>query len=204
MTKRMRDAIDRKEPSALISREALIERLRSAGTQRVIAQKTDGNRLCAECKSHLPLISFPVREVSGHKYYDSYCHPCRKLRSICRNLCISIAKYKSLLAASGGLCAVCASPFSDKSRPVIDHCHVSGQLRAVLCGACNTGMGLFRDRPDILRAAAVYCEAWIETHSNSKSTATDRKREAHMLKLRVNGKIRRANKKRAKSGSSVS
>lgn len=41
---------------------------------------------------------------------------------------------------------------------VVDHCHVEQVLRGRLCGACNSGLGFFRDSPILLRRAADYLE----------------------------------------------
>ena len=40
----------------------------------------------------------------------------------------------------------------------IDHDHKTGIIRGVLCKSCNTGLGLFKDNPEILREAARYLE----------------------------------------------
>lgn len=47
---------------------------------------------------------------------------------------------------------------------VQDHDHMTEGLRERICGACNSGLGFFRDRPEVLRAAAVYLEDWQELH----------------------------------------
>lgn len=56
-------------------------------------------------------------------------------------------------------CAICGTHESQEGRALaIDHCHVSGKPRGVLCGRCNKGLGLFYDNPELLRNAADYIE----------------------------------------------
>lgn len=38
----------------------------------------------------------------------------------------------------------------------IDHDHVTGAVRGVLCHGCNVAIGHFREDPDIMRAAIRY------------------------------------------------
>jgi hypothetical protein len=55
---------------------------------------------------------------------------------------------------AGKLCAICGS-----AGPLVtDHCHRKRKLREPLCGPCNSGLGLFRESPERLRAAALYLE----------------------------------------------
>jgi hypothetical protein len=41
----------------------------------------------------------------------------------------------------------------------IDHDHVTGAIRGLLCGPCNRAAGLARDNPTVLRGLADYLEA---------------------------------------------
>jgi hypothetical protein len=41
---------------------------------------------------------------------------------------------------------------------VVDHCHDTGAVRALLCIQCNAGLGHFDHNPARLRAAASYVE----------------------------------------------
>ncbi len=40
--------------------------------------------------------------------------------------------------------------------PHIDHDHSTGKVRGLLCSCCNTGIGMFKDNPDVLDRAAFY------------------------------------------------
>jgi hypothetical protein len=66
---------------------------------------------------------------------------------------ISRAEAKAALDASNGTCDLCgqiAEPLH------LDHDHETGMLRGWLCHHCNTGLGLFRDSPELLHVAAGY------------------------------------------------
>lgn len=54
----------------------------------------------------------------------------------------------------GQVCRLCGH----NEHLVVDHCHVTGRIRDVLCGWCNSGLGFFRDNPKLLREAALYVE----------------------------------------------
>ena len=66
---------------------------------------------------------------------------------------ISSEQYDSLLKRNGPLCAICKE---EPKRLNLDHCHVSGRIREFLCQHCNSGLGFFRDRPELLKAAIEY------------------------------------------------
>lgn len=53
-------------------------------------------------------------------------------------------------------------PRSHKTKLVVDHCHASGTVRRLLCHNCNRGLGLFKDKPGLLRRAADYIETYRE------------------------------------------
>lgn len=65
----------------------------------------------------------------------------------------------AMLAAQGGLCAICGcepNPNHRGGRLHIDHCHATGTIRGLLCSNCNTLLGLADDDPARLMAAAKY------------------------------------------------
>ena len=75
-------------------------------------------------------------------------------------------EYDAKLAGQGGRCARCGREPKTGLKadgglmPAlhVDHDHVSGLNRDLLCGNCNQGLGLFRDDPELLRKAAEYIE----------------------------------------------
>ncbi len=63
--------------------------------------------------------------------------------------------YKTLLEQQNGCCAICKTP-EGEVRLAIDHCHDTGKVRGLLCSPCNTGLGQFKDRTDLLTSAISY------------------------------------------------
>lgn len=71
----------------------------------------------------------------------------------------SFDEFDAIYGKHGGTCYICSEPLERDGKDThIDHCHDSGKVRGLLCRGCNNGLGQFRDRPDLLRAAAVYLE----------------------------------------------
>lgn len=63
---------------------------------------------------------------------------------------VTAEEYNDMLATQGGVCKICKEIPSIKSRGRvidfhIDHNHETGQIRGLLCGRCNAGLGMFRD-----------------------------------------------------------
>jgi hypothetical protein len=62
-----------------------------------------------------------------------------------RNFGITLAEYRQILAAQGGMCPICKKPLSGWSNPV-DHDHKTGVIRGILCTYCNRkNVGHFSD-----------------------------------------------------------
>jgi Recombination endonuclease VII len=66
--------------------------------------------------------------------------------------------YKQLLAAQGGGCAICTSPLAMQiaNGVHIDHDHVTGAVRGLLCKMCNSGLGMYRDNVELMLRAVEY------------------------------------------------
>lgn len=76
---------------------------------------------------------------------------------------IGCEDYDQMLAAQGGRCAICGGTDTKCSVGdffAVDHDHATGAVRALLCGSCNKALGLMRESPARLRAAADYLERY--------------------------------------------
>jgi len=140
-------------------------------------------KACSMCGEVLPLDAFN-RQHNGPQGRQSRCRPCARRgalenyhanreryvkqmrdRDLRRNYGISADDYEALFEQQGGLCACCGQPeraLSNKAKRVkrlaVDHCHVTGKVRALLCSTCNQGLGQFGDNIDRLRLAVAYLE----------------------------------------------
>ena len=74
---------------------------------------------------------------------------------------ITLEEYEGLLAQQGNRCAICSA---DKPGGIgrfhVDHDHVTGRVRGMLCNNCNTAIGLMRENTTILRSAIEYLIRW--------------------------------------------
>lgn len=69
---------------------------------------------------------------------------------------LTVEQYDAMLAAQGGVCAICVySPLTGKPLHV-DHDHRTNKVRGLLCGNCNTALGMFEDDPETLTSAIAY------------------------------------------------
>lgn len=70
---------------------------------------------------------------------------------------ITFEEYNQMFTDQNGCCAICGTHQSElKKRLYVDHCHKNNAVRKLLCQYCNTGLGMFKDNPDILYKAIEY------------------------------------------------
>lgn len=56
------------------------------------------------------------------------------------------------------LCLICSEFMSISFNICVDHDHNTNKVRGMLCRRCNRAIGLFNDRPDLLKCAVKYLE----------------------------------------------
>lgn len=75
---------------------------------------------------------------------------------------MTVEDFDAMSQAQGGRCAICgALPYGGrdgarKKYLAVDHDHATGEVRALLCDGCNTGIGQFKEDPERIIAAAEY------------------------------------------------
>jgi hypothetical protein len=74
---------------------------------------------------------------------------------------ISLAEYEAMLTAQADACAICSKPETLEIHGslvylAVDHDHVTGKIRGLLCSRCNQGIGSLHDDPERLRRAIAY------------------------------------------------
>jgi hypothetical protein len=87
-------------------------------------------------------------------------------------------KYQELLDKQNNSCKICLKPFTDTT-PHIDHDHVCcpgkkscGEcVRGLLCNACNTGLGFFKDSAEILQSGKNYLDEYNQMQYTNKSNS---------------------------------
>jgi hypothetical protein len=63
----------------------------------------------------------------------------------------------AMLANQNGCCAICGYQFGQEVGDMhVDHNHLTGNVRGLLCDICNRGLGYFKDNPNRLTAASFY------------------------------------------------
>lgn len=120
---------------------------------------------CRDCGENKPASEFYVsrKADSGKTWLSSYCKPCHGARNVrqarARKYGLTPAEMDELLSSRSS-CAICPYVFTDDDSRFlhIDHDHVTGKVRGVLCQWCNLLLGHAREDPVILRAAASYLE----------------------------------------------
>lgn len=133
---------------------------------------------CRRCRVEKALDAFPAarRNRDGA---DSWCKECRRAysreqraadpgrrkahdhRAKMAKYGLTPEAYAAMLKAQGGACAICGarcSGLKPGERLHVDHDHGNGRVRALLCGRCNTAIGLMRDSSELLAKAAAYLE----------------------------------------------
>ena len=113
--------------------------------------RTRPNGLRYECKE--------CNKKHASKRHEKY--PNRRVNiHLKQNYGITLEDYNRMCEEQDGKCAICGTEDpggnSGVKRFAVDHNHDTGKVRALLCSICNTGLGKFGDKLDLVEKAAAY------------------------------------------------
>ncbi len=137
-------------------------------------------KFCARCEQTKSADDF-YQNVRHCDHLSTYCKLCtaalrtnyskeeRRNFMLKCNYGVSGAQVDQMLVEQGGKCAICGTTTpgnSNVSHFSVDHDHVTGEVRGLLCEKCNRGLGHYDDSPALLEAAARY----LREHSNKAAS----------------------------------
>lgn len=141
--------------------------LRRSSVRGAISTRDDqGRKLCRDCGSWRVEGDYH-RRADKPDGLSPYCRECWGARDMLAKHNITVGAYRALLKSQGGVCRICQEfPAGQRGdRLCIDHdhscCPQNGRscgrcIRGLLCGGCNAGIGMLRERQDLFLRAAAY------------------------------------------------
>lgn len=133
------------------------------------------DKICNRCGESKPISEYSSRP-KGKDGLRAQCRECcsrygKKWKDsnkekviaaqIHRKYNLSIEELQQLIKNQEGLCSICKrNPELDGigrwNKLVVDHDHITGQVRSMLCQSCNSGLGHFKDNLTLLQKAVNY------------------------------------------------
>jgi len=117
------------------------------------------------CKVHGYLREEETYQRQVDRYLQINCKLCARDRNIRVNFkgMNGMEDYQAMWDKQKGLCAICGEKSIRKSNNgkdvkslAVDHCHITGRARELLCQDCNSGLGFFKDSSALLIKATNY------------------------------------------------
>lgn len=133
---------------------------------------------CRTCKQVKPIDDFYRKDKAKDSRHGE-CKECTKARvkknhkpdrardnHLRRNYGISLADFNRMVLAQGNKCACCRTdkPGGKHNQWMVDHDHVTGVVRELLCKDCNIVLGLVEDSPEHLQRLIAY----VAKHTNEE------------------------------------
>ena len=140
---------------------------------------------CYTCRGELPVDSF-YRDRNAKDGLQGVCKACRKeyeqsekgkaakrKKEAKMKYGWSVERLFELFELQGYQCAICGTTEPGSSDWHIDHCHSSDEVRGILCGHCNVGIGMLKDSPDRMETAIQYLRKPPANNLNSDNQQLD-------------------------------
>ena len=102
------------------------------------------------CLTHSPARQREARKQDPERF---------KRYTLQRDYGIAYDAYQDLLTQQNGACGICGSILGPGDKKLaVDHNHLTGIVRGLLCSACNVGLGHFKDSVELLDKAKQYLQ----------------------------------------------
>lgn len=122
---------------------------------------------CRECRSFARKLNYNKNHVQSKEKSRLKSLEFRKTRKdylrdydLKRYYGISLKDYETLLSSQNNTCKICktAEPGGKHKIFNVDHCHITGKVRGLLCTGCNMALGGFKDNIETLKIAIDYLQ----------------------------------------------
>lgn len=140
--------------------------------EREVESDGSGKRKCRTCGFFQTPDQF-AKDKSVFDGLGTECAPCRADRSRFNLYGVTPEAFDEMRDAQDNTCGICDRSFEGVASKNIhvDHDHnccpgkksCGNCVRSLLCGQCNTGLGMFRDDPGLLTRAAEYLQNHTST-----------------------------------------
>ena len=139
------------------------------------------DRTCKNCGDTKPISEFSIKNKDRSQPYNPRCKTCINAerrekfgsgawkpnaqmpaeyyrdRHLQREYGITCEDYDAMYHYQHGRCGICGVHQNEiVGRLHVDHDHSTGDVRSLLCGPCNRGLGMYYDDPELLEIAAEY------------------------------------------------
>jgi hypothetical protein len=108
-------------------------------------------KVCSVCHIEKQMDSFAMQRGGKHGR-SAICKPCKVEKNQIRQY--GITTREALLITN--TCQLCSLALTETNRVCIDHDHITGDVRGILCSSCNVGLGQFKDSIEYLEMAIAY------------------------------------------------
>lgn len=104
-------------------------------------------------------IKNELQKQNRKEYYDSETGVKSSRKAHLKRMYgITLQEYENMLLTQNKTCKICGKTEMNNKNKVlcVDHNHVTGEIRGLLCGLCNSGLGKFLENKELLNNAIKY------------------------------------------------
>lgn len=125
----------------------------------------DEVKRCKDCRAAGRPLTRPAphpgpRCVTDHRAFRKLQRAATHDKRVQRVYGLEPGEYERLYALQGGHCAIlnCRATGTGRKKLAVDHDHITGRVRGLLCSTHNQEIGANRDDPAVFRSIAEYLE----------------------------------------------